>query len=297
MSSKVTKTGHTLQRLLIQHVSHFKYLKGTGLLERFSSQIKGIIQQLEQDKRKIGFYGALVAALREPLLIAVVSIVILIQTNLLGSPLGPILISLLFFYRALSSLMTMQASWNTFLSVSGSTENMTSFLHELHQMKEPKGKIPFQGFTRELVLRDVTVSFDQKDVLKDISLTIKKNETIAFVGESGSGKSTLVNVIAGLIAPDGGEFLIDGLSYRELKLQDYQKHIGFITQEPVIFSDTIFDNISFWEQPNEENSSRFREATQKASISDFIKKLQDGGDIKMMIMRNQQQRIVRLIID
>src|SRR5690606_8688909 len=86
-------------------------------------------------------------------------------------------------------------------------------------------------------------------VLKNINLRINKNETIAFVGESGSGKTTLINILAGLIPISEGEMLIDSEDMQKINKESFQRRIGYITQEPVVFNDSIYNNISFWAEP------------------------------------------------
>ena len=92
-------------------------------------------------------------------------------------------------------------------------------------------------------------NYGETPILKDISLKINKKETIAFVGESGSGKTTLVNIIAGLLPIDNGEFYINQRNRNNINISDFQKKIGYITQDPVIFDDSLFNNVSFWAEP------------------------------------------------
>ena len=295
-SSKVTAQGHIFQNFIMQHVTHFKYLKGTGLLLKFSNKLKSTILELEINNKKIGIYDAVVSAVREPVLIIVVSVVILIQTTLLGSALGPILISLLFFYRALAALMNMQNYYNSFLAVSGSTVNMNDFLEELRKQKEVTGAGTFNGFQHQLKFENVQFCFGNKIVLNEINLEIKKNETIAFVGESGSGKSTLVTMVTGLYPPDKGVFLIDKVNSRDINLMEYQTKIGLISQDPVIFNDSIFNNVTFWEEPNEDNIKKFWSAIQKASLDKFIGGLAEQertilGNNGINLSGGQKQRI------
>src|SRR5690606_17650278 len=102
---------------------------------------------------------------------------------------------------------------------------------------------------------------------------IQKNETVAFVGESGSGKTTLVNIISGLLPPDEGYMSISGFDRTTLNIESFQKRIGYITQDSVIFNDTIFNNVTFWDEDNEQNRKRYSEAIRKAAIADFIDSL------------------------
>jgi subfamily B ATP-binding cassette protein MsbA len=295
-SRSLTKSSHILQGQVIQHVANFKYLKATGLVPFYAERLKKSILDIEQERKTIGILGSILGATREPILIAIVAGVILLQTQVLAAPLGPILISLLFFYRALTALVNLQNSWNRFLEVSGSMENMTQFQHELTESKETTGKQTLSAFQQALVLENVGFAYQESPVLEKISLRIAKNETVAFVGESGSGKTTLVNLLAGLISPDQGQFTIDGLSRDALDLQSYQQRIGYITQEPVIFNDTIFNNVTLWAAPTPENTRRFQEALEKAMIAGFVAGLPEGaatplGNNGINLSGGQKQRI------
>ncbi|MCC8358768.1 ABC transporter ATP-binding protein [Salinimicrobium sediminilitoris] len=275
-----TLTGETnvFQGLIIQNVANYKYLKATGSLKRYAEKLEESVKGIEKSNKKIGKLEALLTAGREPILISVVVAVIFIQTTYLGSQLGPILISLVFFYRALNYLMQMQVRWNKFLSVSGSLENIVDFGKELRANKETKGKEELKGPVERFQLRDVSFYYDETIVINKISLEINSKETVAFVGESGSGKTTLVNIIAGLLPIDRGEFLINGLNSRQMDVRSLQKRTGYITQDPVIFNDTVFNNVSFWDEKTETNLRRFWKAVQQAAILDFIEELPDRED-------------------
>ncbi|MDT0677448.1 ABC transporter ATP-binding protein [Autumnicola musiva] len=293
-----TLTGHNniFQSLIIQNVGNYKYLKATGSLHRYGAKLEESVLKIKESNTKIGKLDSLLIAGREPILIFVVVAVIFIQTSILGSELGPILISLLFFYRALNYLMQMQVKWNKFLAVSGSLENMTSFQKELRKNKEKKGSNILDSRIEEIKLSNVSFYYNQTKILKDISLNIKQNETVAFVGESGSGKTTLVNVIAGLLPPESGKLLANGKNYDDLNMGGLQKKIGYITQDPVIFNDTIFNNISFWSEKNPDNTEKFWKAVNQAAILDFVNELPEKentilGNNGVNLSGGQRQRI------
>jgi ABC-type multidrug transport system fused ATPase/permease subunit len=295
-SKEFTKDSNVYQGQIIQYVSNFKYLKATALLDVYSNRLRKSINAIERSRFRIGKLSAFLASAREPILIVIVACVILIQTRLLNASLGPILVSLLFFYRALSSLMNLQNSYNRFLELSGSLDNLMDFQQEINNEKEHNGKQVIERLNSMLELKEVSLAYDKVAILKNINLKIVKNETVAFVGESGSGKTTLVNVLAGLIPADEGNVYIDGTDRNTIDIKTYQTKIGYITQDPVIFSDTIFNNVTLWAEPSILNTSRFREALQKAAIDSFVDELPLGeatvlGNDGVNLSGGQKQRI------
>lgn len=270
LSKKVTTDSHAYQGLLIQKVSFFKYLKATGLIHKYADKLNETNEKIQESNKRAGLISATLSSVREPLIILVVMLVILIQVKYFSQNIGSIILSLLLFYRGLISLMGMQNYWNLFLGASGSLSNMTQFNEELKAGKEKKGKEVFPGFQQKMELTDLSFQYESNQILKSINLSIPKNETIAIVGESGSGKTTLINILTGLLKPAGGKVQVDGVDLERYNKDTFQQRIGYITQEPVIFNDTIFNNVTFWDEPTETNKRRFEEALRKASIYDFV---------------------------
>lgn len=284
------------QSKIIQHVGNFKYLKATSLLDRYSSKLKETIELIEGSRKKMGVYSATLNALREPMVIGIVAMVIFVHIKFLGGALGPILTSLLFFYRALTSLTSMQSNWNRYYEQTGAFENIKGLNSFLDEAREKTGDLNCSPIKRGIKVEGVKFKYDKKPVLQEISFDIKRNETVAFIGESGSGKTTLVNIVAGLLRPDEGSIFIDDIDLKTINSKTYQARIGYVTQEPVIFNDSIFNNITFWDEPNEVNILKFEEASKRAKIFDFIEHLPDKkfamlGNNGINISGGQKQRI------
>ncbi|WP_245566918.1 ABC transporter ATP-binding protein [Christiangramia portivictoriae] len=273
-SSRIlTGEANTFQSLVIQNVANYKYLKATGSLSVYQQKLLGYIEKIKDSNKRIGKLDASLTAGREPLLVLIVVSIIYIQTSLLGSGLGPILISLIFFYRALNYLLQMQMDWNRFLAVSGSVENITSFEKEMRKNKEDIGAHEVTEPIESLSLRNISFEYGNTVVLKNIDLEISKCQTIGFVGESGSGKTTLINIIAGLLTVNSGQYLINGINSDNLNLETFQKKIGYITQDSIIFNDSLFNNITFWAEKTEENLQKFWEVITKTALLNFVNSL------------------------
>lgn len=296
LSRKLTKSGHGFQGLLIQKVSFFKYLKATGMLEDYGAKLKSKILEIEQSQKKIGTMRAFLNAIREPVIMIIMVAVILVEIEWLGGSLSLIILSLLFFYRALTFVMSVQNYWSGFLANHGSVVNMQEFMIELKDGKEQQGKKSFEQFTDTMVFNKVQFNYGSARILDGISFTLYKNQTLALVGESGSGKSSMMNLMAGLTLPDQGEIRIDGNSMSEMDRRTFQKRIGYITQEPVIFNDSIFNNVTFWDTPSVENRERFFKALRKAAVYDFVMELPGKeqsplGSNGVLVSGGQKQRL------
>jgi subfamily B ATP-binding cassette protein MsbA len=109
---------------------------------------------------------------------------------------------------------------------------------------EDTGALPLEQFTDHIEFRNVSFSYSGKPVLKAINLIIRKGKTVALVGSSGAGKSTLADLVPRFYDATAGEVLIDGVNIKEYSLASIRKHIGLVTQDPILFNDTIAGNIS-----------------------------------------------------
>lgn len=295
-SRKLSNHNSIYQGKVIQHIGNFKYLKASGRVHEYATQLADIIRQVESARRQIGFLASIASAAREPMMVAVVALVIFAQVTLLDGAIGAIIISLLFFYRALTSLTQMQMQWNRYIENSGSLENLKNFQIELRKEQEVIGKHTLDNFKQSIDLIDLSFYFGSTLILDDINLNIKKNESIALVGESGSGKSTLVNLLTGLLPPDYGKITIDGIEFKDLDKESYQKRIGYVSQDSVIFNDTIYNNVTFWAPKNQANLQRFQKAMDQASLNDFFMNLAYGEDTELgnngiNLSGGQKQRI------
>jgi subfamily B ATP-binding cassette protein MsbA len=270
LSKDLTRSSNEFQGLVIQHVAQFKYLKATGLIEGYAMRLIGKVHDIEKAQKKMGIVTSVMNGLREPLLVSIVVLFILAQIYLLGGTLGSIILSILFFYRALTSMMLLQTSYNSFLGNAGSLENLQDFVRTLDKGREQVGDKAFMSFNDSIRLEGVSFKYGESEILHGIDLCIRKNESVAIVGASGSGKTTLLNIVSGLLRPLEGKVLIDGTDSAVLNIHTYQKRIGYITQDASMFNDTIYNNVTFWAPKTPENMMRFEDALRKARIWGFV---------------------------
>jgi len=150
------------------------------------------------------------------------------------------------------------------------------------------------SFNNSLVFENVSFSYDSKEVLTNINLTIQKGKTIALVGPSGGGKSTLMDLIPRFHDPKSGRIKIDGLDYADLTVESIRSQLGMVNQESVLFNDTIFNNIAFAKPDATE--AEVIAAAKIANAHDFILQTENGyqtytGDRGNKLSGGQKQRL------
>jgi len=149
-------------------------------------------------------------------------------------------------------------------------------------------------FKSAVEYKDVSFSYDKAVVLKNISLKLEKGKTIALVGPSGGGKSTFVDLLPRFYDCSSGEILIDGTCLKELKIDDVRGLMGIVSQETILFNDTVMGNITMGiENVNEEDVIA---AAKVANAHEFISKMENGyhtniGDRGVKLSGGQRQRI------
>ena len=288
---------HVYQGLLIQAVHHFKYLKATDYFGKYKLKLRNYVNKIEDEQKKIGVFNAILQASREPLVMGIVIFVILIQITVLDSNIAAIFLSLLFFYRALNYIMQVQTSWQAFTSNLGGLHVGIQLLEEFKSgIEKDKGHNVISKIST-IQLKNASFGYNPLNpILKDINFKVENNLTYALVGKSGSGKTTLTNILAGLIEPTSGEFFINEFDRNEIKIGSFRNRVGYITQEPVIFNDTIFNNVSFWSEPTRENKEKFDKAIKLAHLDELIESFPKKGDTFLgdngvLISGGQKQRI------
>lgn len=159
---------------------------------------------------------------------------------------------------------------------------------------EKQDALELPDFNDSIIYNNVSFHYNEVDVLHNINLTIPKGKMIALVGESGGGKSTLVDLLPRFYDVSAGHILIDGTDIRDFKISDVRGLMGIVSQESILFNDTVFNNIAF----GLEHATREAviEAAKIANAHDFIMEMEDGydtviGDRGMNLSGGQRQRI------
>ena len=301
LSRKSATEEGQLNKLLIQTLQGFKYLTATAQIGSLKRGIRASIGRLTSYQIRAGIAAAFTGAVREPIIVIFIAAILWAQLVLLAQPLAPILVSILLFYRGLNALFSIQGGWQTALENIGSLELIDREFTNQHQHRERSGARAIGPLSQGLCLRDVHYSYAPAigDVIRGINLELPARASVALVGESGAGKSTLVDLLTLILKPRQGQVLIDGVPGQDIELTSWRRQIGYVSQEAVIFDDTIANNIGLWAgDPRQDGAfqQRILKAARQAHIDHFIETLPDGydtlvGERGLRLSGGQRQRL------
>ncbi|HPS73264.1 MAG TPA: ABC transporter ATP-binding protein [Bacteroidales bacterium] len=175
-----------------------------------------------------------------------------------------------------------------------SADRIYEVLNTINPIQEKPDAKPIKTFESKIEYRGVSFRYNTEEVLKNIDLTIRKGQTIALVGPSGAGKSTMVDLLPRFYDTTEGDILIDGVSIRDYKIGDLRCLMGIVNQEPILFNDTIFNNIGFG--ASEFSLEEVEAAARIANAREFILNTDEGyqtviGDRGQKLSGGQRQRL------
>ncbi len=179
--------------------------------------------------------------------------------------------------RLLQPLKQLSQMRTTAQSSLASAERLFEILDSPAEFQRDSGTRDKATFERDIRFEHVTFSYGDAPVLIDINLTARKGEVIALVGPSGSGKSTLVDLIPRFYEPSQGKILVDGIDTREIKLPVLRALTGIVSQETVLFHDTVRNNIAYG-APGKYTQQQIEDAAKAANAHSFITELPRGYD-------------------
>ncbi len=299
-SVKRAASAAMLQDFMIQILHHLKYLKATSAQSKILSKLYGASRMLG----KLQFRQALLSGVTKsgfaPLVLMIICLILYYQVEVVGRELASVAFILFMLKRAGDRVLSAQQSYRKFLQSVGGIQVYQKFEKELKAHQEPVlsngGVAP--DWTAPFVFDQVSFRYalDKPKVLSQVSLVIKPFTTVAFVGESGSGKSTLAALLTGLLRPQSGSLCMGDVPVAKLNTPMLRAGIGYVTQESVMFNDTIGANISLFDPEEEGRTDRVIAACQQSHISEFIESQPNRyetmlGNNGINISGGQRQRI------
>lgn len=206
------------------------------------------------------------------------------------------LVYLVIFSQILPPVKAITAAFYNVQKGAASVERIEEVLNAEEKIIEKENALAKKDFQNEIEYQNLSFDYvDNKTVLKNINLKIKKGQTIALVGASGGGKSTLVDLLPRFYDPKKGKIIIDGIDIKDLIINDLRSLLGIVTQESILFNDTVFNNIALGVEDKVSEGSVIA-AAKIANAHDFIMQMENGyqsniGDRGQKLSGGQRQRL------
>ncbi len=232
---------------------------------------------------------------------AVLTVLYIGGTMVLGGTMDLLPETFITFIVMFSQLINPAKSFsNSFFNIQkglAAVERINYVLHADNKITDAANATTIQGFEQAIEYKNLSFAYNNYDdakVLSAINVIIPKGKMIALVGASGGGKSTFVDLLPRFYDVENGEVLIDGINIKQISLESLRKQIGIVTQEAILFNDTVFNNIAFGME--HVSAADVMNAAKVANAHEFIEKMENGyqtniGDRGSKLSGGQRQRI------
>ncbi len=198
------------------------------------------------------------------------------------------------FSQIISPAKSISTAYYNIQKGMASFDRINSVLNVDNPIKDKKEALTPQSFKDEIYFENVRFKYDSEEIIKGVNLKIKKGQTVALVGQSGSGKTTLVDLLPRFWDIQSGDIKIDGASIKDIKMYNLRSLMGNVNQEPILFNDSIYNNISFGKP--DATQEEVEAAAKVANAHEFIIKTEKGyhtniGDSGVKLSGGQRQRL------
>jgi len=260
--------------LMEETLTGLRIIKAFNAEDRNAEKFAESSSEFRRTKNKVLRKKDLASPMSETLGVAVILLVlwyggkqVLVDKELTG---GALIAFIVFFYQIFPAIKSFTNAIYNIQKGNSSAERVLEIMDADNPIKEKKNASVIAGFKESINFKNVSFWYDeaQEPVLKNVNLEIKKGKTIALVGPSGSGKTTISNLLPRFFDVSKGEIYIDGIDVRDLKIKNLRGMMGIVTQESVLFNDTIANNIALG-KPNA-SPEEIEQAARIANAHEFI---------------------------
>ena len=289
--------GHFLS-IIDETINGQKIIKTFGVKSSFLNKFKASTKKFFNFSNRLLHRTNLAAPSSEFLGISIIGVLlwfggqmVLIDETINGST---FLVFIGLAYNILTPAKSISKSIFSIRKGDAAAARIINILEAKNHLKDRVDAIDKSSLNSRIKFKNLSFSYDKKIVLSDFDLTINKGETIALVGQSGSGKTTVANLLSRFYDFNNGSITIDGVSLKKIKMKSLHKLIGIVTQDSILFNDSIKNNILI----GKENATNIElvEAAKAANAHKFIMEMNDDynsniGESGMKLSGGQKQRI------
>jgi ATP-binding cassette, subfamily C, bacterial len=276
-SREQTALQRSLNVRLTDVVAGLKAVKAMGREAYVLPQVAADVEALRAaQERQVGAVE-LSSAMREPLAVVLLAVTLLVALEARGTAFGTVLVVGLLFMRLAGRVAQAQAQFQEIAIGAPAFEALTRSIREVSAAREPTGGTRVVPRLRDrIVLEHVCFAFENRTVLRDVSADLPAGSIITLIGPSGAGKTTLGELLAGLRRPTSGRILIDGTDLASLELSRWRGAIGYVPQEPLLFRDTVLQNVTLGDPAI--GRAEALAALRAAGADAFVEQLPEGMD-------------------
>ncbi len=292
--SKQTRLLKSLLGRLTDALQAVKLLKATGREQLLGPLLENDTHRLNRALRRYVLSREALRALQEPIVLFLVLGIFVVAHAVLGMPLAEVGIILFLVVRGLNTINKVQRRWQSMVGEESALWSLLQMIAGAREHREDLSGGAAPHLERSLELRDVWVRYAGRDVLAGLGLEIPAGKITAVVGPSGAGKTTLVDLVTGLVRPEAGQVLLDGVPLGDVDLAAWRRMIGYVPQEMLMLHDSIRANVSL-DDP-ELDAADVERALRDAGAWDFVSALPDGieasvGERGSLLSGGQRQRV------
>ena len=297
-----SKTYRTRLGVLLSHVeetlSGLRVIYGYNAQERVYRKFRRLNTDFHQNQKRVYRQTYLASPLSEFLGVTSVMVVLVIGGTLVLSERSSLSAELFITYIALftqiiTPVQNLSSAFSEYKRGEAALDRIQEFLNIEDVVEDRPDAIPVEDFRDGIEMKNLRFAYADAEVIHGVDLSIQKGKSVAFVGHSGSGKSTLVDLLMRFYDPTGGSILMDGVSVDRFRVKEYRSLFALVSQDVVLFHDTIYNNITLGCDATMEEVV---EAAKTANIYDFVMSLPDGfdhvvGDRGTALSGGQRQRV------
>ncbi len=291
---KQTKSMKSLLSRVTDSLQAVKLLKATGREPLIGPLLESDTRKLNIALRRQVFSKEALRALQEPIMVTAGCGGIYAGFTLLDLPIAEVILLAALFARTIDSSNNMQRKYQAMVTETSALWSMRELIDRAIADEErmPEGITP--TLDKGIELRGICVRYDQAKILDRFDMVIPFGLLTAIVGESGAGKTTAADLVTGLVRPDAGEVLIDGVRLDDLDLRRWRQLIGYVPQETLMLHDSVAANVGLGDP--ELTRERIESALRDAGAWDFVSALPNGidspvGEFGALLSGGQRQRI------
>lgn len=295
LGREATDVSKRVQQVIEEGLAGVKLTKTLGNEDRHNQLLDSYIANQRNNNISFAKLSAKAASMFQVLVALLMAALVWVGIQGLALPLPNLLTMVLIFTRMAPMVRSIQMMLNNILHSQGALENLEVMMEQarLNADASPTSTTPAPKLTRNLTLENISFGYDGVTSLKNINLDIAAHKTTAIMGPSGAGKSTLADIIMGLMTPDSGRVLVDGVELDQGNLVAWRHSIAYVSQDIFLFHDSVRKNL-LWAKADATDAQLAKALSLAAA--EFVYTLPQGldtivGDGGMRLSGGERQRI------